>query len=38
MKYVGILMMAAAVTGAGFLAAERWRERLLLLLQFRQMV
>lgn len=38
MKYLGILIMAGALTGAGFFAAGRWRERLEVLLLFRRMI
>ncbi len=38
MKYVGILIMAGAVIGGGFLAADRWKERLKVLLLLRQMI
>lgn len=37
MKYLGILIMAGTLAGGGFLAAERFRERLLLLRLLRQM-
>ncbi len=36
MKYVGILLMSGALIAGGFLAAERLRERLRILQQFRQ--
>lgn len=35
---MGILIMAGAVVGGGFLAAARWKEKLSVLLLFRQMV
>lgn len=38
MKYIGILIMAGSVIGGGFLAAARWKERLDILLLFRQMI
>lgn len=38
MRYVGILIMAAAAIAAGFMAADRWKERLEILQRFRQMV
>lgn len=38
MRYVGILIMAGAVIGGGFLAAARWKEKLSVLLLFRQMI
>lgn len=38
MKYIGILIMAGAVIAGGFLAAERWKERLEVLLLVRQMI
>ena len=38
MRYVGILIMAAAAIGAGFMAADRWKERLEVLQRFRQMI
>lgn len=38
MKYMGILIMAGAAIGGGFLAADRWKERLKVLLLFRQMI
>lgn len=38
MRYVGILIMAAAAIAAGFMAADRWKERLEVLQRFRQMV
>ena len=37
MRYLGLLIMASACTGAGFLAAESWRERLEILKLLRQM-
>ena len=38
MRYVGILIMAAAAIGAGFMAADRWKERLEVLQRFRQII
>lgn len=38
MRYVGILIMAGAVIAGGFLAAEQWKEKLSVLLLFRQMI
>jgi len=38
MRYVGILIMAGALVAGGFFAAEKWKERLSVLLLFRQMV
>lgn len=38
MKYLGIGIMAVSLAGAGFLAADRWRERLEILLLLRRMV
>ena len=37
MRYLGLLIMASACIGAGFLAAESWRERLEILKLLRQM-
>lgn len=37
MRYLGMLGMAAAFVGAGFLAAETWKEKLMVLGTFRQM-
>lgn len=38
LKYIGILIMAGSVIGGGFLAAAKWKERLDILLLFRQMI
>jgi len=38
MRYVGILIMAGALIAGGFLAADKWKERLHVLQLFRQMV
>lgn len=38
MKYIGILMMAGALAAGGFWAADQWKEKLELLLLFRQMM
>ena len=38
MKHIGILMMAGALTAGGFWAAGQWKEKLELLLLFRQMM
>lgn len=38
MKYAGLLTMAASLIGAGFFAAETWRQRLEILKLLRQMV
>lgn len=38
MRYIGILIMAGALIGGGFLAAKNWQNQLELLLLLRQMV
>ena len=38
MRYIGILMMAGALAAGGFWAADQWKEKLELLLLFRQMI
>ena len=38
MRYIGILMMAGALAAGGFWAADQWKEKLELLLLFRQMM
>lgn len=38
MRYLGILIMAAAAIAAGFMAADRWKEQLEILQRFRQMI
>lgn len=38
MKYAGILIMAGALVAGGFFAADKWKERLRVLLLFRQMI
>lgn len=38
MRYIGLLVMAGSFIGAGFLAADNWKERLGILQLFRQMI